>query len=94
MTVNRGEAFAVGARAIRGDKFLSREIPEAGETVRRDYNNAYPWFQKGAWIWLWERKNKVAWTFWGFRFKYRRVRALWEKAFGPCPFSWKLGPNA
>lgn len=82
--VTRGRAFDLGS--TRAKLWL-------GEGAGREFEGGWPAFCWGTWMFLWERKNEY-FRIWGpIRFKYRRLRGLWEKAFGKCPFPWKDGPE-
>lgn len=79
-----------GESAAAQDARVGARAPEKAAQAFLDQWGNVTW---GAWSFLWERKRKVLWTWGPFRFTGRRFRGLWDTLFGPCPFSWKLGPN-
>ena len=95
--IQKGEVFHVGTGITQRAIFDAGDAPHQIAKMRLENDRfKYSWqlVCLSAWRWLFEHKHDRIRVWGPVSFKYRRFRAIWERAFGTCPFSWKDGPDA
>lgn len=89
-----GEVFTVGIQTFESEAIAHGEDAEEIYKARNEFELSWATVQIFVWTWVWQNRKMVVFKVWLWEWKLSKIRGdVFEKAFGPCPFNWKTGPQ-